>query len=144
MEFVFYVANLHKNLQMTSWKMALQFSCLIFQFSCIYKSTLKFSFFSGFSSLYLFFLHQGIFIVSQLDTLIEKYCFFHLTYEEIVKTYSYCVIILRLFAYCLIISSFVPWLSRTNNSLSKISIVFLLSRFLSCILLYWSGLKKLL
>ena len=38
---------------------------------------------SGFSSLYLFFLHKGSFVFLQLDTLIEKYCLFHLTYESI-------------------------------------------------------------
>ena len=85
-------------------------------------------FFSGFCSWYLFFLHQGILFL-QLNTPIKKY--------------FYCIVILCLFACCSFISSFVFWSLRTNNSLSKISTVFLLSGFLFCILLFWSALNKL-
>ena len=48
-----------------------------------------------------------------------------------------------LLAYCLIVSSFVFWWSRTKSSFSKVSIVLLLSRALFCILLVLSGLNKL-
>ena len=99
-------------------------------------------YFSGFCSWYLFFLHKGIFFFTA-EYINWKTMFLLQRHEKIIKKYSYCKIILRLFAYCLIISSFVYWSSRSNNSLSKIYFVFLLSRFLSCIWLFWSGLNKL-
>ena len=45
-------------------------------------------------------------------------------------------------AYCWILASFVAWSSRTKSSLSKVSIVLLLSRFLFCILLFSFRLNK--
>ena len=46
-------------------------------------------------------------------------------------------------AYCLIVCSFLSWLLRIKCSLSNVSIIFLLSLALSCILLFSSGLNKL-
>ena len=45
--------------------------------------------------------------------------------------------------YALIMSSFLSWLSSVKSSLSKISIAFLFSLVLFCILLFLSGLNKL-
>ena len=129
------------NLQKTSLKIALQFSYSMFQFSCIFHLTMKYSSFLVFLADFCFSYTKAYFFTAEYIN--WKTMFLLQMHGKIIEKYSYCKMILSLFVYCLIISSFVDWSSRSNNSLSKSYFVFLLSCFLSCIWLFWSGLNKL-